>query len=287
MGKELTEEKVRFLVDVASSMRKDILDMGLSAGSTGIHLGGSFSCVEILAVLFCAAMNINTTNLEDPNRDRFVFSKGHGAPALWAALHHLGIVADDELGSFKKPGTFLTGHPSRNIARGVDFSSGSLGQGLSLGVGVGLAAKARGIDKRCFVLLGDGECDEGSIWEAAMSAAHFGINNLTAIVDANVLQYDGPTDDVMSLGDLCAKWSAFGWEVREVDGHDVSQLYQAFVRESDAPVVVIARTVKGKGASFAEGVSAWHNSRLTQQLYNQAINDLGLCREDECGHDGD
>lgn len=282
MGDKLSSEKAERLKAISAAMRHDILDMGLAAGASGIHLGGSFSCVEILASLYFEVMYFDPDDPGSGTRDRFVFSKGHGAPALWAALHQAGVVADEELATFKKPNTFLTGHPSRNLARGVDFSSGSLGQGLSLGVGSCLAMRQQGNHaSRCFVLLGDGECDEGSVWEAAMSASHYGLGNLIAIVDANVLQYDGPTDAVLSLGDLTAKWAAFGWEVEEVNGHSHSELVPALSRRSEKPRAIIAHTVKGKGASFAEGVAAWHNSRLTQALYDQAVEELNLSSKGE------
>ena len=206
MGDGMTREDADRLRGIARDMRRDILEMGLAAGSTGIHLGGAFSCVEILAALYFDVMRFDPRRPGSPERDRLVFSKGHGAPALYAALHRLGLVADDELATFKAPGSFLTGHPSRDLGRGVDFSSGSLGQGLSLGVGCCLAMRRLGnLGSRCFVLLGDGECDEGSVWEAAMSASHYGLGNLCAVVDANGLQYDGPTGEVLSLGDLAAK----------------------------------------------------------------------------------
>lgn len=275
MGYESEATGATRLRQLAASMRKDVLDMGLAAGGMGIHLGGSFSCVEILAALYFDVMRFDAGDPSSPGRDRFIFSKGHGAPALWAALHQAGIVGDGELSTFKQPGSFLTGHPSRNPSRGVDFSSGSLGQGLSLGVGVCLAMRLLGnVSSRCFVLLGDGECDEGSVWEAAMSASHYGLGNLVAVVDANALQYDGPTEEVLSLGDLAAKWSSFGWAVDEVDGHDFGQLIPALRRRTEVPHVVIANTVKGKGAGFAEGVAAWHNSRLTQDLYERALVEL-------------
>lgn len=282
MGDGMTREDADRLRGIARDMRRDILEMGLAAGSTGIHLGGAFSCVEILAALYFDVMRFDPRRPGSPERDRLVFSKGHGAPALYAALHRLGLVADDELATFKAPGSFLTGHPSRDLGRGVDFSSGSLGQGLSLGVGCCLAMRRLGnLGSRCFVLLGDGECDEGSVWEAAMSASHYGLGNLCAVVDANGLQYDGPTGEVLSLGDLAAKWGAFGWDVVEVDGHDFAGLVPALgARGEGRPRAVIARTVKGKGASFAEGAPEWHNSRLTRELYETALAELAADERD-------
>ena len=275
-------DKCTLLEEAAREMRCDCLKMGLAAGREGIHLGGAFSCIEMLAALYLEVMKRAPEGSGRPYEDRFILSKGHAAPALYAAMRQVGLVAEDELDAFKGDGAFLSGHPSRNVKRGIDFSSGSLGQGLSLAVGVCLAARLKQDDFRTFVVLGDGECDEGSVWEAAMAAAHYRLGNLVAIVDANVLQYDGATGDVMSLGDLPAKWGAFGWEVEEIDGHEFAQVVPALERRSDIPRAVIARTVKGKGAGFAENARAWHHAKLTESLYLQALCDLGLGEEEAC-----
>ena len=256
----------------AVKMRADCLRMANAAGNEGAHLGGAFSCIEILAALYLEVMNFNPKKLDDPSRDRFVFSKGHGVQAQYAVFRQLGLVSEDELDTFKRSGSFLTGHPSMNPERGIEYSSGSLGQGLSLGVGSCLAMRQLGNDRsRVFVLLGDGECDEGQVWEAAMSACHYRLDNLVAIIDRNWLQYDGKTEDVVSLGSLGDKWRAFGWAVLEVDGHNFSELVPALNHRADGePLAIIANTVKGKGISFTENVVSWHHSRLTPALYEQA-----------------
>jgi len=263
--------------EAAKTMRRDSLAMALAAGSSGAHLGGGLSMIEIMAVLYRGVMRCDRDNPTCEERDRFILSKGHGVLAYYAALHQVGFFTNDELSTFKADNTSLYGHPSMNLAKGIEFSSGSLGLGLSLGIGSALALRRKGNSKsRIFVLLGDGECNEGSVWEAAAAAAHFRLNNLVAIVDKNGLQYDGHTCDVLSMESLTAKWQSFGWATLKVDGHDVGQLLDALATHCEQPVVVIANTVKGKGVSFMENNPAWHHARLSQSQYDQAINELGL-----------
>lgn len=258
-----------------TEMRRDILRMAFAAKREGGHLGGSLSSVEILAALYGGGMRFDPENPADELRDRFVFSKGHGVMAQYAALRQLGILSPGDMATYKQGGTSLTAHPSVNPELGVDFSSGSLGQGLSHGVGTALALLRKGNEtSRVFVLLGDGECDEGSVWEAAMAAAGWQLSNLVAIVDRNGLQYDGDTEKVVALDDLAAKWTAFGWDTVEVDGHDVSQLQAVFAVRCDRPRAVIARTTKGKGISFMENAPAWHHGVLTQRQFDQAMAEL-------------
>lgn len=248
--------------------------MALAAKSNGAHLGGSLSLVEVMGALYGGVMN---WVVDDPGRDRLIFSKGHGVMAQYVALKQVGLISDEELLSYKTTGSIASAHPSIHQSRlGIDFASGSLGQGLSLGVGCALALKRKGSSARTFVILGDGECDEGSVWEAAQSAAHYGLGRLTAIVDVNGLQYDGPTEIVMGKGKLNAKWKSFGWQVSEVDGHDVDAVVRALCGTNEnAPTVVIAKTIKGKGISFMENVTAWHHGVLTQRLFDQAMQELG------------
>lgn len=268
--------------DIAKEMRADCLVMGLAGKGHGIHLGASFSCIEIMVALYFGCKAIDPANMGSGLRDRVILSKGHGVPAQYAAFHKLGLIGRGELLSFKKAGSRLTGHPCSELLPGIEFSSGSLGQGLSLGVGTAIALKKKGNNaSRVFVVLGDGECDEGSVWEAAQCAAHYELDNLVAIVDVNALQYDGPTEDVLSLGSLYDKFRAFGWQVVDVDGHVPLDLIKAFSAKIEkAPLAVLARTVKGKGASFAEGVTAWHHGRLTESLYYQAMAELGFEKEE-------
>lgn len=260
-------------------MRKDILKMALAAKREGGHLGGSLSAVEILAALYGSVMRFDPKSPADEVRDRFIFSKGHGVMAQYAAFRQIGLLTEGQVLTYKQSDSIVTAHPSLNPDLGVEFSSGSLGQGLSQGVGVALALKRkRNFESRVFVLIGDGECDEGSIWEAAMAAASYKLDNLVAIVDKNGLQYDGDTEKVLALDDLAAKWAAFGWDAVDVDGHDVSQLQEGLSRKGEKPLAVIAHTVKGKGISFMENVPAWHHSVLTQRQFDQAMAELDVAK---------
>lgn len=256
-------------------MRLDILRMGLAAKSAGAHFGGSLSLVEVVAALYGGVMKFDPKNLRDESRDRLIFSKGHGVMPLYAAYRQLGMLSEDELGTYKATGSDVTAHPTVCPRLGTEFASGSLGQGLSQGVGVCLALRRKSnLNSRVFVLLGDGECNEGSVWEAAESATHYALDNLVAIVDLNGLQYDGDTRAVMSMRDLAAKWRAFGWDCVECDGHDVGALTSVLSARVKVPRCVIARTVKGKGVSFMEGVPAWHHGVLTQDLFDQASQEI-------------
>ena len=253
-------------------MRIDILKMALAAKSQGAHLGGSLSMVEIMATLYGGVLTIDPQNMEKEHRDRLIISKGHGVMAQYVALKQLGLLSEKQLLTYKANGSIVSAHPSVNATLGIDYASGSLGMGLSLGVGAALALRRKANTySRIFVVLGDGECNEGSVWEAAFSAAHYGLSNLIAIVDRNELQYDGPTEEIMALGDIEAKWKAFGWEAVTVDGHDVNALSDALLTRPLKPLVVIAHTVKGRGVSFMENAPQWHNGVLTQRLFEQAL----------------
>jgi len=255
---------------VAQDMRQDILRMGLQTGLNGAHFGGGLSLVEIMAVLYKSVMRVNPAAPRWPERDRFILSKGHGAMAYYAALKQAGFVTDEELMTFKSNQTFLYGHPSMNPDKGIEFSSGSLGLGLALGVGTAIGLRKRGNNQsRVFVLMGDGECGEGSVWESAASAAHFGLTNLVAIIDKNGLQYDGPTRDVLNMDGMAEKWESFGWQARTVDGHNLAELLDAFEGPGNQPTVIVANTVKGKGVSFMENNPAWHHNRLTQAQFDE------------------
>ncbi len=262
---------IEALTQQAQAIRRDLLRMGKAAGPVGLHFGGSLSIVEIVATLYGYTMH---APLEGAVRDRLILSKGHGVPTLYACLKQLGVLTDEELMTFKSDATRLYGHPSANAALGIDFSTGSLGQGLSLAVGFAMALKRKRNAARLFVLLGDGECNEGAVWEAAASAAHFKLDNLMAIVDRNQLQYDGDTASVMNMDALEAKFESFGWAVHVVDGHDIAACCEAFNQTSDRPVAIVADTVKGKGISFMEGDPKWHHSVLSQELYERALEEL-------------
>ncbi|MBQ9233682.1 MAG: transketolase [Lachnospiraceae bacterium] len=273
------DEIVAKIEEAAGKMRRQSIEMTYAMGRTGAHIGGGLSLIEIMAVLYLNVMKYDLDNMEDEFRDRLIFSKGHGTLALYTAMWQAGILTDDDLKLYKQNDSFLSAHPSMNKEIGVEYSSGSLGQGLSLGVGAALGMKRKGNDSsRVFVILGDGECDEGSIWEAAATASHFGLNNINVVVDMNGLQYDGTTDEVLSMSDMEAKWKSFGFEVYNVDGHSVKDLLEVFDKaaldKSGRPKVFLAKTIKGKGVSFMENNPLWHNGKLSQKQYNQAIEEV-------------
>ena len=261
----------------ARRMRRNAIGMAFSAGPLGAHVAPGLSIIELCAVLYAGIMKLDPRNPAWPERDRFLLSKGHGALGLYTALAEAGIFPQDELKTFEVPESYLTGQPGMCLERGIEISSGSLGLGLSIGIGIALAGRKAERGYRTFVLMGDGECNERSVWEAAMSAAHFKLGRLVAIVDANGMQSDGPCSAVLDMGNHEAKWRSFGWEAVAVDGHDVGALYDVFSApraEPDRPLAVIARTVKGKGVSFLEHNSDWHHNRLTQAQYDAAMAEL-------------
>ena len=262
----------------ANDMRIDIVRMIAEAGSG--HPGGSLSCADILTALyFGGVMDHDPQNPKWEGRDRFILAKGHAAPALYAALAHAGYFPREELMTLRKLGTRLQGHPDCNLCPGVEVSTGSLGQGLSIAAGACAGLKLSGSTQTVFALLGDGECQEGQVWEAAMWAAHKKLDNLVAIVDRNCLQIDGNTADVCDPGDVAAKFAAFGWDAAEVDGHDipalVSALSAAKADRSGKPHVLVARTVKGKGVSFMENQAGWHGKAPNAEQTQTALADLG------------
>jgi transketolase len=260
---------------MARQMRRKILDLSYACNSNA-HIGGGLSMVEIMATLYGAVLRYDTARPEWDARDRFILSKGHGVLGYFTALNAAGFISDETLATFKHDESDLIAHPVMNLPLGIESSNGSLGHGLSLGVGLALAGRMRARDHRVFVYLGDGECNEGSVWEAAMSAAHFRLDRLCAVIDHNGMQSDGEAAAVMDLGDLSAKWASFGWTTREVDGHDVAALLDVFALApaGSRPTAVIARTVKGKGIAFMENNNEWHHARLTKALYDRACEAL-------------
>jgi transketolase len=250
-----------------------ILEMIHRAGSG--HPGGSLSCVEILVVLYRMILRHDPANPLMEARDRFVLSKGHAAPALYAVLARCGYFPEDELATLRKLGSRLQGHPHRQSLTGLDSSTGSLGQGLSIASGMALGLRLKLGGARVFCLLGDGELQEGSVWEAAMSAPALGLNNLCAIVDNNRVQLDGPTAEVMPVEPLEEKWNSFGWEVLRCPGHDTDALVCALRGISPKPKVVIADTVKGRGVSFMEGDSRWHGRAPDEEELERALREVG------------
>ncbi len=264
------------LQEIARQVRLDIIEMLYRAGSG--HLGGSLSAADILVALFFAGMRARPNDLYWPQRDRFILSKGHGAPALYAVLARLGYFPREELASLRQFGSILQGHPDSACTPGVEIPTGSLGQGLSIANGLALATRLNLLPSRIHVLLGDGELQEGQVWEAAMSAAHYRLDNLTAIVDRNRLQIDGHTADVMGLEPLARKWQAFGWHTLETDGHDFPGLLAALKAcraRRGRPHVIIAHTVKGKGVSLFENEAKYHGAVPNEEEYRQALKELG------------
>lgn len=262
---------------MADRMRRNALAMALGAGPLGAHLGSGLSVIEICAVLYGEVMKLDPRAPCWKDRDRFLLSKGHGCLGYYTALAEAGFLTVEELGTFERPEGFLSGHPSMHMEKGIELSSGSLGLGLSVGIGITLAGRRSGRTYTTYVLMGDGECNEGSVWEAAMAASHFKLDKLVAVIDANGMQSDGPCEAIMNMGEVEAKWRSFGWETVAVDGHDVGALYDAFTsprRESNKPFIVIASTVKGKGVSFMENNNEWHHNRLTQAQYDAAMQEL-------------
>lgn len=275
MNGETREETVCRLKKVVKQMRLNALDMAFGAGRIGAHLGPAMSCMEIMATLYCEVMRQNPLQIAMPERDRFIPSKAHCVLAFYTALHEAGWISEDELRTFEKNGTFLAGHPAVDLKHGIEYSGGSLGMALSVGIGVALNAKLHHLDYKTFMLLGDGELDEGSNWEALLSAPHFKLDNLVAIIDRNVLQYDGPTEQVMPLESIGDKLRAFHWYVSEVNGHDFNALLDAFNDSSPGmPHCIIANTIKGKGISFMENVREWHHGSLNQSQYEQAVKEV-------------
>ncbi|MEA3442232.1 MAG: transketolase [Chloroflexota bacterium] len=261
------------LEGMAKRLRRHVITMIATAGSG--HPGGSLSATDIITALYFKVMRYNPQKPQWQERDRFILSKGHAAPILYAALAESGYFPIEELKTLRKIDSRLQGHTDRNLTPGVEMSAGSLGMGLSFAIGVALNAKLDSKDYWTYVLLSDGECDEGQTWEAALSAAHFRVNNLTAIIDRNGMQLTGWTRDIMNLESLSEKWQAFGWHVIEIDGHDFNQIIAALEEaKNNQPTVIIAHTVKGKGVSFMENNAAFHGKAPTTEEAERALQEL-------------
>jgi len=263
------------LEDKARIIRKHVINMIFNAGSG--HPGGSLSCVDILTVLYFSHMNHNPRNPRWDGRDRFILSKGHAAPALYATLAECGYFPLSNLTSLRKFGSLLQGHPDTHIP-GIEASTGSLGQGLSVACGMALAAKMDNKKNRVYALLGDGECDEGQVWEAALFASHYKLDNLTAIIDRNGLQIDGPTEKILRLEPIAGKWREFGWNILEIDGNRIENIIEGLdtaKMNSGKPTAIIAHTLKGKGVSFMEWINAFHGKTLSKDEMKIALKELG------------
>ncbi|MCL2199342.1 MAG: transketolase [Defluviitaleaceae bacterium] len=268
-------DQVKLVENAAQQMRTYALEMTFNAGRSGAHVGPAMSCMEILAALYCGVLKFDVKNPAWEERDRLMISKGHCVLAYYTALVVAGFIKPEELATFEKNGTDLAGHPSMDLNRGIEYSSGSLGMAFSASVGMAISAKRAGRSHKVYTLLGDGECNEGCVWESFMAAAHYKLDNLVAIIDKNGLQLDGATKDVMDLGDMEKKLTAFGWEVSNIDGHSVSALLTAFFKIiRGKPHAIIANTIKGKGVSFMENNPEWHHGTLSQAQYETAIAEI-------------
>lgn len=270
----MNKEKLK---SFAHDIRLTVIQGAHDAGNQGVHIGGALSCVDILAVLYGAVMNIDPSNPLDENRDRLILSKGHDCLGLYAALKEKGFITAEELkDNYLQDDGFLPTHPVKYLEKGIECSSGSLGLGLGFGIGEAMATRINDKYYRVFVIMGDGECNEGSCWEAFMAAKQFKLNNLVLFIDKNGFQSDGAVADIMSIN-LASALKALGWNVYEVDGHDTDVLYDTTMKaleNTDAPSVIIADTVKGKGVSFMENNNAWHHGHLLQEQYEQSLNEL-------------
>jgi transketolase len=264
-------DKIRRIEKIAWDLRADVVRM-IGVGKAG-HLGGSCSLAEIVAALYFEKMRFDPKALGDPCRDRFLLSKGHSVLIQYAALVELGVIPREEIGKVKTLAGKLQGHPDM-MTPGMEAVTGSLGQGLSIGVGMALALRLAKSPSRVYVIMGDGELAEGQLWEAAMAAARYKLDSITGILDRNRIQATGPTKEIFEIPDIAEKWRAFGWNVLSVDGHDVGAIFDALdeaAAKKGAPTLIVAETIKGKGVSFAENLAAFHNAAMTQEQYDKAL----------------
>lgn len=277
MINQISEIEINSIEAVSKKLRRLVLIMIHNAKSG--HPGGSLSCIDILNVLFTKCMNHYPEcdiNSDYKKRDRFILSKGHASAALYAIMAHCGYLEEEELLTFRKFGSRLQGHPCSKLLKGVEVSTGSLGQGLSIACGIALGLKLDKLESKVFVYMGDGEIEEGSVWEAAMNASHNNLDNLIAFVDRNMLQIDGSTEKVKSIGNVKAKFEAFGWDTIEIDGHNIKEIYNSIVKAkmSKKPCVIIAHTIKGKGVSFMENNASWHGKAPNDEELQKALLEL-------------
>jgi len=268
-------DEIRRIERIAWDLRADVVKM-IGVGKAG-HLGGSCSLAEIVAALYFGKMRFDPKALGDPCRDRFLLSKGHSVLIQYAALVELGVIPREEVGKVKTLAGTLQGHPDM-MTPGLEAVTGSLGQGLSIGVGMALALRLAKSPSRVYVVMGDGELAEGQLWEAAMAASRYRLDSITGIVDRNRIQATGPTKEIFDIPDIPEKWRAFGWNALSVDGHDVGAVLDALdeaAAKKGAPTVIVAETIKGKGVSYAENTAAFHNAALTREQYDQALLEIG------------
>lgn len=264
------------LIEISKKIRKKCMDLAYAKNPKPTHLGGALSSIDILVNLYFGIMKYDKNNPTYTNRDRFFLSKGHSILGYYNILCEIGYFSDDILYTYGENKTELPGHPVRNKRLGIEFTNGSLGMGLGVAIGHALAAKKKGLNYHTYVLMGDGECNEGSVWEGAIAAPHFGLNNLTVVIDRNGFQQTGSNDDVMKISNYSERFKSFGWETFDIDGHNHLQLSSVFnSKMRDRPRMVVAHTIKGKGFSFTDGNNSWHHSVLTKIQYTKALEELG------------
>lgn len=266
----MKQEIIDKLTEQCYEMKLKALDMALGTGSNGSHIGGAFSAMEIFSVLY----EIANINMDTEDRDRIIVSKGHCVLAYYTALWQKGLISEEELATFDKNGTKFHGHPHRNLEKGIEFSGGSLGLGLSYAVGVALSCKRKKLKNRIYCIVGDGECDEGIIWEALMSISNYHLDNITIILDRNGYQVDGTTEEVMNQFSIKEKVKSFGFDVVVVNGHSIEDLYNALSDSCDSPRFIIANTIKANGISFLEDNKISHMTALPQKKYSLALEEI-------------
>lgn len=275
----MVTDQIQRLQQIADNLRGLVVRMVYRASSG--HLGGSLSAADLVTALYFSELRVDPARPDWVDRDRFVLSKGHACPIVYAALARRGFFPEDELWTLRQIGSRLQGHPDRLKTPGIDATTGSLGQGLSVACGMALAAKLNDQPHRIYAMIGCGESQEGQIWEAAMAASHYRLDNLTAIQDYNGFQIDGSNEEVMTIAPLADKWRAFGWHVQEIDGHNMVEILEALseARETRGrPSIIVARTVKGKGISFMENTSKWHSGAPSEAQFKMCLAELGCER---------
>ncbi|MEC8979712.1 MAG: transketolase [Candidatus Thermoplasmatota archaeon] len=271
---EFTQKSVEELIDIARGCRREIVKMVKRANAG--HPGGSLSVIDLVVGLYGRTLRASPAEPKHPGRDRLILSKGHASPAMYAALHAFGFLDESDLHSYRMYNGICQGHVDSKWTPGVDFSGGSLGMGLSFGLGIAIAGRLTNRDHHSWVILGDGECQEGEIWEAAMAAAHHRLENVTVIVDVNGIQNDDFVDQQMVMGDLSAKWSAFGWKVKDMNGHEMTEIAEAidWAKNTVGPCAILARTTKGKGVSFMENNPSFHGKAPNDEEFELAMQEL-------------
>ena len=268
---------IQEIKDLAKCLRREIIESSYATGKIGVHIGPALSVADYLAYLYSGIMNVSPEKIDDDNRDRFVLSKGHAYTALYSILSIKGFFSQDEYrANFMTDGGLYPAHPIKRLEKGIECSSGSLGMGLSFAVGKALAAKKKGLTYKTYVVMGDGECNEGSTFEAFASAAQFKLDNLVVFIDHNGYQQDGTTQDIMNIP-FVPILTSLGWDAIEIDGNDVDAIDAAFMNHRDEtrkPFAIIGKTIKGKGISFMEGINSWHHASMSEEQYNQAMDEL-------------